>query len=369
MTATGPRATRAMNTIAGIQTHLLSVPLPRAIRTATHHITAVDTVVVEMRGEGGVGNGYCFAFGRQRARALHALVEDLVPLYQGRPVAPRALFDAAWRSINFLGHAGVAVMALAALDTACWDLAAQTAGLPLARLLGGARERVPTYASSGLWLDHSIDELIEEARRFVAEGHRAMKMRLGRAPREDLERVRRLREAIGPEVKLLADVNQGWDEITAVRVGRELEAFDLYWLEEPLPYEDLEGCARVAAALTTPIATGESEYGSLGMKRHLAARAADILMPDLQRMGGVTGFQEAAALCGAFHTPLSSHLFMETSVHLLAAAPHALILEHMDWWNDLFDEPLRVVEGQALVPERPGLGVRLRRDALERFRA
>jgi L-alanine-DL-glutamate epimerase-like enolase superfamily enzyme len=219
-----------------------------------------------------------------------------------------------------------------------------------------------------LWLDYSVDELVAEAQRFLAQGHRAMKMRLGRSPKEDLERVRRLRDAIGAEVRLLADVNQGWDEATAIRVGRELEPFNLYWLEEPLPYEDLEGCARVAAALTMPIATGETDYGSLGMKRHLEVRAADILMPDLQRMGGVTEFLKAAALCDAFHTPVSSHLFMEASCHLLAAAPNGLILEHMDWWQALFEESLRLVEGQIHLPEKPGIGLGLNRKALERFR-
>jgi L-alanine-DL-glutamate epimerase-like enolase superfamily enzyme len=360
----------AMTKIAAVEIRPLSIPLSRPLRTSSHHIASVDTVLVELRGaSGAIGVGYCFAFGAARARALQALVEDLAPLYEGQsPAGARGLFEQAWRSINFLGHAGVAVMALSALDTACWDLAAQEAGLSLARYLGGTRERIPTYASSGLWLDYSIDELVAEARRFLDQGHRAMKMRLGRAPREDVERVRRLREAVGPDVKLLADVNQGWDEVTALRVGRELEPFGLYWLEEPLLYEDLEGCARVAAALATPIATGESDYGPLAVKRHIDARAADILMPDLQRMGGVTGFQKAATLCEAGHVPLSSHLFMETSIHCLATAPNALILEHMGWWEPLFEDALVVRDGEALVPDRPGIGAGVRREALTRFR-
>jgi L-alanine-DL-glutamate epimerase-like enolase superfamily enzyme len=300
--------------ITRVRLHLLSLPIPRPVKTAVHDIRAVDTVLVELETDrGAVGVGYCFAFGRHRARALHALVEDLVPLYEGQdPLAARALFDGAWRSINFLGHARAAVMALAALDTACWDLAAQ---------------------------------------------------------QEDLERVGKVREAIGPETKLLADANQGWDEATAIRVGQEMEPFNLYWLEEPLPYEDLEGCARVAAAIPIPVATGETDYGSLGMKRHLELRAADILMPDLQRMGGITGFLKAATLCEAFHTPLSSHLFMEASCHLLAAAPNGLILEHMDWWQELFAEPLRLVEGHVLLPDKHGIGLGLNRKAIERFKA
>lgn len=352
--------------------HRLSVPLPRPVRTAIHDASRADTVLVELRTDAGlVGAGYCFAFGPHRARALAALVDDLVPLYVGQdPRAPRAHFARAWRAINFLGHAGAAVMALAALDTACWDLAARAAELPLFRYLGGDRTRVPAYASDGLWIDASIDGLLAEAERFLAQGHRAMKMRVGRArPAEDLERARRLREALGPDVRLLADANQGWDEPTALRAGAMLEAVDLYWLEEPLPYEDLEGSARVAAALRTPIASGETEYGSLGMKRHLDLRAADVLMPDLQRMGGPTGFLQAAALCQGYQQPVSSHLFTEASCHLLAAVPNALVLEHMSWWQGLFSEPLRIEDGHVVVPERPGLGLELSREALLRLRA
>jgi len=358
--------------IASIVVHRLSVPLPRPLRTSIHHHTHADTVLVEMRADAGaIGSGYCFAFGPHRAAALHALVLDLLPLYEGQdPAGVRGHFAAAWRAMNFMGHAGAAMMALAALDVACWDLAAQAAGLPLSRYLGGTADRVPTYASSGLWIDYSIDELVKEADRFLAQGHRAMKMRIGRASSaEDVERVRRVREALGPDVKLLVDVNQGWDEPTAIRVGRELEPLDVFWLEEPLPYEDLEGCARVAAALTMRVATGETDYGSLAMKRHLDLRAADVLMPDLQRMGGVTEFMKTAALCEAYHQPVSSHLFTEASCHLLAASPNALILEHMSWWQELYVERLAVVEGCVVVPDRPGIGLALDQKALARFEA
>jgi L-alanine-DL-glutamate epimerase-like enolase superfamily enzyme len=216
----------------------------------------------------------------------------------------------------------------------------------------------------------SVDELLREAETFMAQGHRAMKMRVGRAdPEEDVERVRIVRDALGGEAALLADVNQGWDEATAIRIGRRLESQDLYWLEEPLPYEDLEGCARVAAALDMRIATGETEYGSLGMKRHLEARAADVLMPDLQRMGGPTEFMRAAVLCQAWHQPVSSHLFTEASAHLLSAAPNALILEHMGWWQDLFSEPLRISDGCVVLSEQPGIGVELSQTSLKRFKA
>jgi L-alanine-DL-glutamate epimerase-like enolase superfamily enzyme len=357
--------------ISDIVVHRLSVPLPRPVRTARHDHAHADTVLVEMRTDAGVvGSGYCFAFGSRKAAALAALVEDFTDLYLGRAPAPQARFADAWRAMHFIGHTGVALMALSALDTACWDVAARAVNQPLFRLLGGDRTRVPVYASAGLWLDYSTDELLREAESFRAQGHRAMKMRLGRKdPEEDVERVRILRDALGGDAALLADVNQGWDEPTALRVGRRLEPHGLYWLEEPLPYEDLEGCARIAAALDMRIATGETEYGSLGMKRHLEVRAADVLMPDLQRMGGPSEFMRAAALCQAWHQPVSSHLFTEASAHLLAAAPNALILEHMPWWQDLFTEPLVIEGGCIVLSEKPGIGVDVAPPALKRFRA
>ena len=151
-------------------------------------------------------------------------------------------------------------------------------------------------------------------------------------------------------------------------MGRRLQAHDLYWIEEPPPYEDLEGCARVAAALDMRMASGETEYGSLAMKRHLDLRVADVLMPDLQRMGGITEYRRAAELCRAYHQPVSSHLFMEASAHVLAAGPNTLILEHMDWWQPLFTEPLRLGEGCVVLSENPGIGLDPDRKALDRFK-
>jgi L-alanine-DL-glutamate epimerase-like enolase superfamily enzyme len=357
--------------VTDVVVHRLSVPLPRPVRTARHDYTHADTVAVEMRTDAGlVGAGYCFAFGARRARALAELVGDLAEIYVGKAPAPQARHAEAWRAMNFIGHAGLSLIALAPLDTACWDLAARAAGLPLFRFLGGDRARVPTYASSGLWIDYSVDALLAEAEAFRAAGHRAMKMRVGRAdPEEDVERVKIVRDALGGDAALLADVNQGWDEPTALRIGRRLQDLDLYWLEEPLPYDDLAGCARVAAALDLRIATGETEYGSAGMKRHLEARAADVLMPDLQRMGGPTEFLRAAALCHAWQQPVSSHLFTETSAHLLVASPNGSILEHMAWWEPLFTEPMAIEGGCVMLSEKPGIGVELAQAALKRYRA
>ncbi len=358
--------------ISAIDIDRLAVPIRRPIRTAAHDFTHAHTVLVRLRSDAGLtGLGWCFAFEASKAAALAVLVEDLVSLYEGRdPRAVRANFDRAWRDLNFFGHGGPAMMALSALDTACWDLAAQAAELPLYRYLGGDAARVTTYASSGLWLNYSIDELIAEAEEFRLQGHRAMKVRIGRTDfMTDVERVGRVREALGRDIELLVDANQAWPESVAIRAGRLFEELDIFWLEEPVFYADLEGCARVAAALDMRVATGETSYGSAAMKQHLEARAADVLMPDLQRMGGITEYLNAATLCAAYHQPVSSHLFTEASAHVLAAQPHALMLEHMEWWEDLFENPLVVEDGQVVLPDGPGLGLTLAEPALAGFAA
>jgi len=241
-----------------------------------------------------------------------------------------------------------------------WDIAGKAAGMPLYRLLGGARDRMPAYHSGGLWLDRDIDALAREAQDMVAQGFKAVKMRLGMpAPGQDIERVRAVRAAIGPDVRLMADANQGLNEAQAIRLGRALEEYDLAWLEEPLPAWDLEGVARVAAALDTPIASGETEYTRYGFRQMLALRSADVLMPDLQRSGGVSEFMRIGHLAESHDVPVSSHLFPETSIQVLGALSNAIYLEYMPWFSSLYRERLEFDGGDALVPERPGWGFTL----------
>ncbi len=358
--------------ITAIELFRLAVPLRRPIRTSVHDFSHANTVLVHMRTDAGLtGTGWCFAPKPTQAAALAALVEDLAQVYDGRdPRAVRANHAAAWTEMNWLGHAGAPMMALAALDTACWDIAAQAADLPLYRFLGGEKDRVETYASSALWRDRTMDALIAEAEDLIGEGHRAMKLRVGQADvSADVARARQLREALGPDMRILVDANQAWAEADAIRAGRGFEEHDIYWLEEPVFYADLEGCARVAAALDMRVATGETSYGAADMTRHLELRAADVLMPDLQRMGGITQYLDVCALCAAHHEPVSSHLFTEASAHVLAAQPHALMLEHMDWWDPLFAEPVRIEDGAVVIPDRPGLGLELAPNALTKYAA
>jgi L-alanine-DL-glutamate epimerase-like enolase superfamily enzyme len=313
---------------------------------------------------GVVGENLIFTLNARRTRVLQSMVEEMADLIIGRDAGHIAGFWArAWRDINFLGHKGVPVVGISALDGALWDALGKMSNLPLYRILGGAQDRVPVYHSGGLWLSSSGKELVAEAERFAAAGFRAMKMRLGSPePATDAARVRAVRTAIGPKIKLMADANQGLTENQAIRLGRALEEFDLTWFEEPLPAWDLDGLARVAAALDTPIASGETEYTRYGFRRMLELRSADILMPDLQRVGGVSEFIRVGHMAESYDIPVSSHLFPETSLQVLGALANTIYLEYMPWFSKLYNETIEFAEGQAIVPERPGWGFTFNQD-------
>lgn len=357
--------------IAKLSTIRAEVPLARPIRTAIHDIRSVGALLVFIdAGDGLVGEGYLFAPGTRQLGVFDEMVQSFAPgLVGADPEMSEALWRRLWSDINFYGHKGIAVFALSAVDMALWDLRGKALGRPIHRLLGGCRSLVPTYASGGLWLGSGVDELVAEARSFVAAGFRAMKMRLGKKRlEEDVERVRAVRQAIGPDVALMADANQGFTVDHAIRLGRRLEEFGLAWFEEPVPAWDLDGSARVAAALDTPVASGETEYARYGFRDMLKAGAADVLMPDLGRVGGVSEFVKVAHMADAVDLPVSSHIYTEQSLSLVAALGNATYLEHMPWFAGLFREKLELRDGLVVVPERPGFGFTFDPDAVERYR-
>ncbi|MFG1628288.1 mandelate racemase/muconate lactonizing enzyme family protein [Kribbella sp. NPDC049227] len=256
-----------------------------------------------------------------------------------------------------VGRSGVATQAIAAIDIALWDLKAKRAGLPLAKLLGAHRDSVRAYNTSGGFLHAPIEEVKERASKSLADGIGGIKLKVGQPDtRIDLERVRAVREHLGDGVPLMVDANQQWDRPTALRFGRVLEQFDLVWIEEPLDAYDAEGHAELAAALDTPIATGEM-LSSVGEHvRLIEARAADIIQPDAPRIGGITPFLKLATLADHHGLQLAPHFAMEIHLHLAAAYPREPWVEHFEWLNPLFNERLETLDGRMLVPDRPGLG-------------
>ncbi|WP_457973088.1 L-talarate/galactarate dehydratase [Arthrobacter sp. D1-17] len=259
-----------------------------------------------------------------------------------------------------VGRSGVATQALAAIDIALYDLKAKRAGLPLAKLLGSYRDSVQTYNTSGGFLNATLDEVKARATQSIAEGIGGIKIKVGLPDsKEDLRRVAGIREHIGLDVPLMVDANQQWDRATALRMGRQLEEFNLIWIEEPLDAYDFEGHAHLAQLLDTPIATGEMLASVAEHKGLISANGCDIIQPDAPRVGGITQFLRLAALADERGLGLAPHFAMEIHLHLAAAYPREPWVEHFDWLDPLFNERLETKNGRMIVPDRPGLGVTL----------
>ena len=355
--------------IAELRVRAVDAPIDPPLRNSLNVIPRAPLVIVDLcTACGARGTAYVFPYTRAALGPTAALARSLGEGLVGRPLAPATI----WRDLHdagrILGTEGLVQIALSALDMAMWDALAVRAGLPLCALLGAEPRPVPIYASLRGW---GPAMLAEEAGRAVATlGARWVKFKIGH-PRleDDLDTVRAVREAVGGQVGILVDYNQALTLPEAERRGRALEALDVRWLEEPLPVQDDAGLAELARRLSIPVQGGENWWGPAGMQRALAAGAVDLCMPDAMKIGGVTGWMRAAAMAAAHRVPMSSHIFVEASVHLLNATPTAHLLEHLDIAGALLAEPLRVKDGMALVPDRPGSGMVWDEAALARHAA
>ena len=319
--------------------------------------------------QGLVGIGLTF-FGGALTPALRAAVEGLAGLIVGDdPTQVEAVTGKCRRAAGSSGPGGIFTLALSAVDIACWDLKGKALGRSVCALLGGLRDRVPTYASGALMRPHPIDYLAKAGPRLRDMGFRQMKMQCGSEPTlgASIERVRVMREAIGPDVDLMCDINQLWTVNQAIEIGRRVEPYQLFWLEDPITHDDYPGLARIADALGTPIAAGEYHYGIVPFRHMLEHRSIDIVMIDLLRAGGITQWMKIAGMAEAFNLPVVSHLIPEFHVHLIAAIPNGLTVEYMPWTLQLFEETPALQNGQLVVPSKPGLGLAFDQAALKRY--
>ncbi len=332
-------------------------------------IDAVSAVVALVRTDEGLeGLGHAIPFNAQQFRSLVAAVEELGEQLVGAdPQQPERVHRLLLPGGTGLG--GTGNIAAGVLDIAIWDLAAKAAGLPLYRLLGGYRDRVPVYASLRLRLTLDIPELQDTAAALVADGFRAVKMNVGgqETMAAEVARVAAVREAIGPDIELLADANSRWTPAWAVQVARALADYRLHWLEDPVPIHDLPGLAEVRRAAPMPIATGELLFSLAAFRPLFAARAVDYPMPDLLRVGGITAFRKVAHLAEAFGLPVANHLAPEVSAHVLAAVPNGHIVEYVPWAWRLFHDGPRLEQGEIVLGDLPGHGLLLDRDFVQRY--
>jgi len=356
-------------TVRDVLVRVVVVPMARPLATKVGAFTRWPLVLIDVRTEEGLtGHGYLGPYTDRTAAALVPALRDLGDGLRGEPAAPAPFGLRARGWLATAGYEGLALAAVAGIDIALWDVLAQAAGLPLARLLGGTVEPVPAYNSNGLGLIPP-DAVADEARELLAEGGFAgLKVRVGRDdPAADLAAVRAVREAAGAGVTLVVDYNQGLNLAEGLRRCRALDAEGLAWIEEPLRYDDLAGHARLAADVATPIMLGENFYGPRAMLAAIRAGACDLVMPDLMRIGGVTGWLEAAALADAFGMPMSSHLYPEVSAHLLRVTPTRQWVEWQDWAGPILARPFEVRAGELVLPDVPGTGLAWDEEAVARY--
>ena len=333
----------------------------RPIRNGKHVYTNAGLGLVKIETDEGLTGVGVVALGS----IIRATIEHLAPQLVGEdPINVERLWHKMWVP-KLIGRRGMTTRAISGIDIALWDLRAKLAGLPLYKLLGGFRDSVPTYVAGGYYEEgKGLKELAEEMETAVATGARAVKMKIGGAPiREDVERVKTAREAIGPDVKLLVDANCAYRFYEAIQIAKRIEDYDVFWFEEPVAPDDYEGHRRLAQATSIPIATGENEYTRYGFRDLIERGCAAILNADAKILGGVTEWMKVAALAQAHDLDIAPHGSQDIHVHLVAAVPNGLILEFYGpsfdpMWGKVYHETLRInKDGTVSPPDVPGIGV------------
>lgn len=356
-------------TLRGIVARPVVLPLERPIVARIATITEWPVILVDLHTDQGVtGCAYLEPYTPRAMKYLVAALEDLGRVLAGRPLAPVELFGLGRKSLHFVGYQGMSMIAVAGLDMAAWDALAKAAGAPLCVLLGGTVGAVPAYNSNGLWLKEP-EAVAEEAVALRAEGgFTALKLRMGRPRlRDDIAAVEAVRRRAGEDVRLMVDFNQGLDLAQALERCHAIDGLGLDWIEEPLVYDDLDGHARLAADLDTPIQIGENFYGPRDLHRALQREACDLVMPDFMRIGGVTGWLRAAAIAGGAGVPMSTHLYPEVAAHAMRVTETAHWLEWQDWVDPLLQEPFEIRDGALHIPDVAGTGLAWNEEAVKAF--
>jgi len=353
--------------ISKIQVHLVSAPVTGGFSDATRQVEKVGFAVVRVTTDQGL-EGLGITYHEVGGEATKALIErNMTPRLIGRdPFETEVIWADMTSYLRGVGRKGLMFCALSAIDIALWDLKGKITGLPLYRLLGGTERRVPVYASGG-WTSYSDEQLVEEITGMVRQGYRMVKFKVGveggRNLRRDVERVAKVREAVGPAIGIMLDANNCWDAATGVQFANRVRDLDIMWLEEPVPADDIPGLARFRQGTDIPLATGEHEYTKFGVRDLILNGAADVVQVDAARAGGYTEMLKIAALTQAWNLKFAPHAMENIHVHLVSAVPNALFLERLLMFEEITARVFKNVpvpqDGYITIPELPGLGLEL----------
>lgn len=354
-------------TIDRVTARGVNVPMPSPHRTASGVVSSYPMVLIDLVTNDGVnGSSYLFTYSPLMVKPLVELINGIAPIVCNQPLSPLDLARLLDKRFRLLGVQGLVGMAIAGVDMAAWDAMAHTQEISLVQLLGARNKSIPAYLSLGM---DGLEDTPRTAIEAVERGFRAIKIKIGYADAAaDLAVIRAIRDAIGNEIKLMVDYNQSLSVVEAKQRLQVLANEGLVWVEEPVRWEDFAGNAAVTADSAIPIQMGENWWMPDDVSKAVAAKSSDLAMLDVMKVGGVSGWLRAAALCAAHGMPVSSHLFPEFSAHLLAATPNAHWLEYQDWADPVLVTPYVVKDGQISIPDVPGVGLQWHEEAVARFR-
>jgi L-alanine-DL-glutamate epimerase-like enolase superfamily enzyme len=334
------------------------VPRVRRVDAIQSFVSQETPIIRITDADGAVGTGYSYTIGTGGPSVMKLIEHTLGPALIGRDAA---MVEQIWRDLLFLTHAttvgALTAIAMAAIDTALWDLRCRKASLPLHVMAGGAQDRVRLYTTEGGWLHLDAEALVEDALRQKAAGFGGAKLKVGRAPHEDVARIGAVRRAVGEDFEIFTDANQAFAVDEAIRRARRYEALDIGWLEEPLPADDIDGHLRLSRSTSIPIAVGESLYSTLHFREYLQRGACSVVQVDAGRIGGITPWLKVAHLAECFNVAVSPHFLMELHVALCAAVPNARWVEYIPQLESLTTEGMTIEAGYAVPSPAPGLGI------------
>jgi mandelate racemase len=365
-----PGMSHAPLTIRSITARAIVLKLKRPVVARIVTLSEWPVILIDLQTEQGItGRSYLEPYIVKSMRYLVPALQDFGDMLKGRRLAPIDLFDAARKSLHFVGYEGLSMIAASGLDMAAWDALAKAANQPLCVLLGGTVGSVKSYNSNGLWLT-SPEAVATEAIELRDEGgFTGLKLRLGRERiADDLATLDAVRKAVGEGIHLMVDFNQGLTLAEALQRCHMIDDHGLAWIEEPIVYDNLDGYARLAAELKTPLQIGENFYGPREMYKALQRGACDLVMPDFMRIGGVTGWMRAAAIAGSAGIPMSTHLYPEVAAHVMRVTETAHWLEWQDWADPILQQPYTIKDGHLHVPDVPGVGIEWNEDVVEAHR-